>query len=205
MKSRKLMRVAVVTLIATLTHSVRLNSQEMTPTNANPVPLINYPLVPDAATPGGEGFTLTLNGTGFVSSSIVNWNGHPLVTMFISGSQLTTSVPASDIANSNTSAVTVVNSSPGGGTSNVAFFEVTIPTSTIALTKSDYSAGSGPVSVAAADFDQDGALDLGATNVFSNTVSVLLGNGDGTFRRPTDYGTGIEPASVAVGDFTGGR
>ena len=34
---------------------------------ANPVPLINQPLVPDAVAPGSAGFTLTLNGTGFVS------------------------------------------------------------------------------------------------------------------------------------------
>jgi hypothetical protein len=33
-----------------------------------PVPLINQPLVPDATAPGGAAFTLTVNGTGFVSS-----------------------------------------------------------------------------------------------------------------------------------------
>jgi hypothetical protein len=32
----------------------------------NPVPLINQPLAPDAIAPGGAGFTLTVNGTGFV-------------------------------------------------------------------------------------------------------------------------------------------
>jgi hypothetical protein len=37
----------------------------------NPVPLINQPLVPDAVKPGGKGFTLTVNGTGFVSGSPV--------------------------------------------------------------------------------------------------------------------------------------
>src|SRR6266498_2066712 len=35
------------------------------PTGTNPVPLINQPLVPDATAPGGPGFTLTVNGTGF--------------------------------------------------------------------------------------------------------------------------------------------
>jgi hypothetical protein len=61
----------------------------------NPVPLINQPLVPDTAAPGGSGFTLTVNGTGFVSGSLVNWNGSTLATTFVSGSQLTASVPAS--------------------------------------------------------------------------------------------------------------
>jgi hypothetical protein len=44
---------------------------------SNPVPLINQPLVPDAVAPGGQGFMLTVNGTGFVSGSVVNWNGNP--------------------------------------------------------------------------------------------------------------------------------
>ncbi len=38
-------------------------------------------------------------------------------------------------------------------------------------------------------------------NLCSNTVSVLLGNGDGAFRPKVDYGTGLTPTSVAVGDF----
>ena len=37
----------------------------------------------------------------------------------------------------------------------------------------------------------------------SNTVSVLLGNGDGTFQPKTDYATGTSPSGVAVGDFNG--
>jgi hypothetical protein len=61
----------------------------------NPVPLINQPLVPDTVAPGGAGFTLTVNGIGFVSGSKVNWNGTRLVTTFASGSRLTANVPAS--------------------------------------------------------------------------------------------------------------
>ncbi|HXZ39566.1 MAG TPA: IPT/TIG domain-containing protein, partial [Terriglobales bacterium] len=57
----------------------------------NPVPLINQPLVPDTAQPGGEGFTLTVNGTGFVSGAVVDWDGHALKTTFVSSSQLTAS------------------------------------------------------------------------------------------------------------------
>src|SRR5207253_3202005 len=36
-----------------------------------------------------------------------------------------------------------------------------------------------------------------------NTVSVLLGNGDGTFQAAQAFGAGTNPASVAVGDFNG--
>ena len=41
------------------------------------------------------------------------------------------------------------------------------------------------------------------TNTNSNTVSILLGNGDGSFRTPDDYAVGSAPASVVVGDFNG--
>lgn len=89
-----------------------------------PIPFINLPLIPDATAPGGAQFTLTVNGTGFVSNSIVNWNGTPLATQFVNGSQLTATVPAADIATAGTGWITVVNPAPGGGTSNTAFFAV---------------------------------------------------------------------------------
>jgi IPT/TIG domain len=91
----------------------------------SPVPLIHQPLVPDATAPGGPQFTLTVNGTGFVSNSIVNWNGIPLATTFVSGSQLTATVPAANIATAGTASVTVVSPAPGGDTSNMLFFTVT--------------------------------------------------------------------------------
>ena len=66
---------------------------------------------------------------------------------------------------------------------------------------SDYATGSGPDSVAVGDFNLDGKPDLAVANQGSNTVSVLLGNGDGTFAAKVDYATGSIAASVAVGDF----
>ncbi len=51
------------------------------------------------------------------------------------------------------------------------------------------------------DFNGDGKLDLVVTNSNSNTISVLLGNGDGTFQTMQTYATGNYPFAVAVGDF----
>ncbi len=69
----------------------------------NPVPFIDDPLVPTSIAPGGAGFTLTVNGTGFVSGSRVNWNGTALTTSFVSTSRLTASVPGADGSCSNKS------------------------------------------------------------------------------------------------------
>ena len=82
-------------------------------------------LSPNAATTGGSAFTLTINGTGFVSGSTVQWNGSALSTTFVSATQLTATVPPSQIASAGTATVTVVN--PGGATSNAAAFTINAP------------------------------------------------------------------------------
>jgi VCBS repeat protein/FG-GAP repeat protein len=68
----------------------------------------------------------------------------------------------------------------------------------------DYPASEFPISVAVGDFNRDGALDLVVVNgsccIGPDTVSVLLGNGDGTFQAYVDYKTGVDPRSVVVGD-----
>jgi len=71
---------------------------------------------------------------------------------------------------------------------------------------STYNAGTFPESVAVGDFNGDGKPDLAVTNPASNSVSILLGNGDGTFQVGTSFPVvGISPESVAVGDFNGDR
>ena len=58
----------------------------------------------------------------------------------------------------------------------------------------NYGAGHEPVSVAVGDFNGDGKLDLAVANYESNNVSMLLGNGDGTFQAAVNYGAGTEPS-----------
>jgi len=58
-------------------------------------------------------------------------------------------------------------------------------------------------SVAVGDFNNDGNSDLVTANYATDTVSVLLGNGDGTFGAATYFSVGLGPFTVAVGDFNG--
>src|SRR5437870_369768 len=62
-------------------------------------------------------------------------------------------------------------------------------------------AGFLPYSVAVGDFDGDSKPDLAVTDSGNNQVSVLLGNGDGTFQAFRNFSVGTFPRSVAVGDL----
>ena len=207
MKRKLMVAISDVTLIFALALPSHLAAQEQEGEMAitsteNPVPLINQPLVPDATRPGGAGFSLTVNGTGFVSGSVVKWNGSTRATTVVGRSQLKATIFSTDIAKAGTAWVKVANPSPGGGTSNLVFFEITRPTSSVALSASSVHAGSNPTSAAVGDFNGDGKLDLAVANAGSKNVSVLLGNGDGTFKAPVNFGA-PGPQSVAVGDFNG--
>ena len=57
--------------------------------------------------------------------------------------------------------------------------------------------------VALGDFNRDGKLDLAVANPSNNTVSVLIGNGDGTFQAPVSYATGNHPINFGVADLNG--
>jgi FG-GAP-like repeat len=176
---------------------------------SNPVPFVDQPLVPMSAAPGASGFSLTVNGAGFISGSVVNWNGTALPTTFVSKAQVTATVAASDIASPQTASVTVSNPAPGGGSSNVAFFQVATPESTVVLSAPSNTGGAGFV-VVTADFNGDGKLDLAVTGTphAQNTpfVYILLGNGDGTFQSAVAYPISfspIFPAPIVTGDFNG--
>lgn len=69
----------------------------------------------------------------------------------------------------------------------------------------EYSVGDYPDSIAAGDFNRDGKLDLVVANYSDGTVSVLLGNGNGTFQPKVDYAINYSASSVAVGDFNNDR
>ena len=106
-------------------------SNAQTFTINNPAPT-ETSISPTSATAGGAAFALTVNGTGFVSTSVVKFNGAAKSTTFVSATQLTAAITAADIATAGTASVTVTNPAPGGGTSGILSF--TINGSTLTLT-----------------------------------------------------------------------
>ena len=69
--------------------------------------------------------------------------------------------------------------------------------------KADYATGVSPIYVATGDFNGDGFADFVTVDNASDSLSVFLGRGDGTFRPRTAYPVGSSPWSVAVADLDG--
>jgi trimeric autotransporter adhesin len=87
-----------------------------TPPVAGTMPTIAA-LVPNSATAGTSLGTngLMVTGTNFNGNAYINWNGAKLTTAFVSGTQLTATVPDSDVATPGTVSVTVTNPGVAGG------------------------------------------------------------------------------------------
>jgi len=98
------------------------------PFPALPTPTITY-LSPTSQVTGSPDFSMTVNGTGFISVSNVKFNNVPVTTTFVSDSQLDAEIPATlinftGITMPVTVSVTVDNPDAAGGTSDPALFTV---------------------------------------------------------------------------------
>jgi len=85
----------------------------------NPVPTVTT-LSPTNTNAGSAQFTLTVNGSNFVNGAVVNFGAAAEATTFVSSSQLTATILATDVATAGNVGVTVTNPAPGGGTSTPA-------------------------------------------------------------------------------------
>ncbi|MBZ5598253.1 MAG: FG-GAP-like repeat-containing protein [Acidobacteriia bacterium] len=190
--------VCLVCLFAILINPVALARK-------NPVPLLNQPLVPGFSVPGRSDFTLTVRGAGFAKNATVYWNGSPRTTTFKSAVRLDATIPAADVAQPGTATVTVVNPPPGGGASNPVFFSISLPSASIGwLNKNIVTGNEYSVSIATADFNDDGNLDVALLDAFPSngkTVEIYLGNGDATFQEGAGYLAGDN--SIFTGDVNG--
>jgi hypothetical protein len=183
-------------------------------------------LSPSTALPGGNGFTLTVNGTGFTSSSVVYWDSTALATTFVSDTQLTAVVPANLIAVAGKATVYVEPGSPAG-VANVASFAIGPPGPSILSTDPATilsTSGSFTLTVNGTGFTSDStvvwngfALPTAVVSAFQlaavvpaslltlGQVDLYVTSGAGTsphFQQlsvPTPVLTSVNPNIVAVG------
>ncbi len=89
----------------------------------NPPPALTS-LSPATGTVGASSLTLTVNGTGFDSLSVVRLNGQGRATSFVNSTQVTALLTMADLTEAQTAQIQVVNPTPGGGASNILGFPI---------------------------------------------------------------------------------
>ena len=149
---------------------------------------------PSSATAGGASFALTVNGSNFISSSVMQWNGSNRTTTFVSSSQLTAAIPASDIATAGTALVTAFNPAPGGGTSNALTFTITVPPPPQPTINSG-----GIVNVA--------SYTITSTSVASGSIAAIFGSNlsDGTVCVPDNCGPNFDSNQKVIPIMSGAQ
>jgi hypothetical protein len=168
----------------------------------NAQPLLYQPLIPTSTAPGSSGFTLTVNGYGFVSGAVLHWNGSARATTVVSSSQVQATVTSADVAHVGSANITVVNPAPGGGVSNTVYFPVRMPAPGVAFApEPGVAPASGPVAVG--DFTGDGILDIAVAENTETSATILLyrGLGNGTFAAPVSSSVTLPIYSLFTGDF----
>ena len=115
-----------------------VRSSVVSPSAPNPTPVLGT-ISPAAVGAGGSSFVLTVNGSNFLASSVIDWNGAPLTTMVVSSQQLTAMVPSSAIDQAGTAQVAVYSPGPGGGSSASASLTIVPATPVATLSASSLS------------------------------------------------------------------
>src|SRR5262250_101257 len=160
------------------------------PVSVNSTPALTS-LSPSTANDGGPGFTLTVTGANFASTSVVRWNGANRNTTYVRSSQLQASVAAADIASAGSAQISVSTAGSGGGTSNALAFTITAPTPAPVLSSispTAASAGGTP-------------FTLTATGSTFTNGSIVQGNGAGrttTFVSSTQLTAAIPATDIAA-------
>jgi hypothetical protein len=166
---------------------------EAVPLPASPAGTIDYQII----TAGGANVTATAMATGTtVSLALLDAEG----TLIMQGEQPSAAAGVSAITTylaAGTYTLRVQGGAGGGSFSLTAMMSPSEPP------RQPIAVGDQPIAITAGDFANNGILDLAVANGGSNSVSVLLGNGDGTFQPAVNYPVGSFPDAIVAADFAG--
>jgi IPT/TIG domain len=143
------------------------------PPTQNPAPTISA-VSPSSVMAGAAATSVAITGTGFIASSSVELNGTSVATTYDSATSLSATLPASNLSTGAIGKLTVVNPSPGGGTSSTVDFTVNNPAPNIAtVTPTSVTAGTGPtvLDVTGTGFVSTSAISWNGAVLTTNFVS----------------------------------
>lgn len=155
----------------------------------NPVPSLSS-ISPNSVNAGGPAFTMTVTGSNFVSGSTVQVNGSGRATTFVSNTQLTATISASDVASPATLSISVNNGAPGGGTSSALTLTVNTPVPSLSsISPNSATAGSSALTLTV----------TGSNFVSGSVVKVNGSNRTTTFVSNTQLRAAIPASDLATG------
>ncbi len=189
-----------------ITVSMRDSLNQVIPTSAtgasitvnNPAPTTTS-ISPTSVTAGSPDLALTVYGTGFLSGvSVVKFDGSSVSTSFVSGTQLTATIPAASLTVAGAKSITVFNPTPGGGTSNAQ----TLTVNPASVDHFDFDAISSPqaagtafsITMTAKDAYGNVATGFGGTVNLSTTGGTISPTTSGTFSS----GVRVEDVTVTL-------
>jgi hypothetical protein len=158
-------------------------------TVSNPVPVITS-LSPASATTGAAAQSLTINGSGFLSTSTATYNNAGHTVTYVSSTQLKITLSASDQATAGVYAVVVTNPAPGGGASNSQNFSVNNPAPTL----SSLSPSSATTGGAAETLTINGTNFVSSSTVTFNAVAHTA-----TYVSSTQLKISLSASDLAIG------
>lgn len=151
----------------------------------NPMPTIAS-VSPSTAFAGDPAFTLTVTGTNFVTSSIVQWNGSGRTTTFLSSTTLQAAINAADISTASTATVTVTTPAPGGGRSGGANFTIAAtPVVTISPASVIVAAGGQQQFQASVTNTQNTTVTWQVNNITGGSPAVGTISNSGVYTAPS--------------------
>jgi ribosomal protein S8E len=156
----------------------------------NPAPTLSS-LSPASAVADGGAQTLTLTGTNFLASSTVTYNGVGHTATFVSSTQLTISLSATDQAVAGSYAVVATNPAPGGGASSPLYLTVASPI--VSLSPASLAFGNQPVDMTSS------AQTVTLSNTGNATLSIgslaLAGTNASDFDQSNTCGSSLAPSA----------